>query len=500
MENDGRFVCIGMMRKRRDFTGLILVACMALLPELGAAQAPVDSPLQVGFGAPFLDNAILQQQIPLPIWGTTEPEAKVTLVFKGQSKTTAAQMDGSWRVVLDAMPAERLKSVNEAPVGETMAVTCEKNGVKTVRAIRNLILGDVWMCAGQSNMAGAIRTNRSGHFPEDTLEKANYPALRQFVPGDGAWVICAHDTAPVFKRTAFFFARRLQQDALVPIGLIASAVGGSNIESWLNQEPYPTGANYSTLVAPVVGYGIRGAIWYQGESNEKDGRHYQPKLESLITGWRKAWKQGDFPIHFVQLPGIASSSLGNPAGGDGRAEIRQACFEALALKNTGLAVTIDVGAPGEHPPNKYDTGERLARSVLQKVYGFKDLATSPLYTKHAIEGAAIRVSFDNAQNGLMVAKKEGFLPPVPTPDAAIQWLSIQAKDGTWHWADGRINGAELIVSSKNVADPIAVRYAYTQHPTGNLLYNKEGQPVGPFSTIGYGPVLEVGAAGKLKNP
>lgn len=474
------------------------MSCMALLPMISAAQDPVDAPLQAGFGAPFLDNAILQQQIPLPVWGTTEPDANVTLVFKGQSKTTTSEKDGSWRVVLDAMPAERLKSVNDAPVGETMTLTCEKNGAGAVKSIRNLILGDVWFCAGQSNMAGALRSK--GHYPEDTLQKANYPALRQFVPGDAAWLICAPDTAPAFKKTVFYFARRLQQDALVPVGVMVTAVGGSNIESWLNQQPYPAGKNHSTLVAPLVGYGIRGAIWYQGESNEKDGRHYQPKLESMITGWRKAWNQGDFPVHFVQLPGIGSSSLDNPAGGDGRAEIRQACVEALALKNTGLAVTIDVGAPGEHPPNKYDTGERLARSVLQKVHGFKNLTACPLYTKHTIEGSNIRVSFDNAQNGLMVAQKQGMQPPVPTPDAAVDWLSIQAKDGTWHWADGRIDGSQLVVSSQDVAEPIAVRYAYTQHPTGHLLYNKDGMPVGPFSTIGYGPAVKTDAAGKRGSP
>jgi sialate O-acetylesterase len=369
-------------------------------------------------------------------------------------------------------------------------VTCQKDGKEASKEIKNLVMGDVWFCAGQSNMAGAIRTNKSGHFPEDTVEKANYPALRQFQPGDTAWIVCSPETAPVFKRTAFFFARRLQQDALVPIGLMATAVGGSNIDSWLNQEPYTTGGNYSKLVAPLVGYGIRGAIWYQGESNEKDGRLYQPKLESLITGWRKAWNQGDFPVHFVQLPGISKSTLENPAGGDGRAEIRQAYFETLALKNTGMAVTIDVGAPGEHPPNKYDTGNRLARSVLQKVYGL-DVSACPLYKSHKIEGNTVRVGFtDDAKNGLMIAKKDGFLPPVPTPNVKLQWLSIQAKDGTWHWADSKIDGPELIAFSKEVEAPIAVRYAYTQHPSGNILYNQDGMPVGPFSTIGYGPELE----------
>jgi sialate O-acetylesterase len=309
-------------------------------------------------------------------------------------------------------------------------------------------------------------------------------------------LVCSPETAVWISRVSFFFARRVQRDALVPMGLIVTAVGGSNIESWLNQPPYTTGGNYTRLLSPFVGYGVRGAIWYQGESNEGDRRGYQPKLQSLITGWRKAWDQPvsdagtpgrDFPLHFVQLPGIGASSLDNPAGGDGRAEIRQACFETLAVKNTGMAVTIDVGAPGEHPPNKFDTGVRLARSVLQKVYGFEDLSSCPLYTKHVIDGNTVRVSFDNAKSGLIVAKKEGFLPPVPTPKAAVQWLSMQAKDGGWHWADGKIDGSDLIVSCKEVKEPTAVRYAYTQHPCGNLLYNKDGLPVGPFSTCGYGP-------------
>ncbi|MFT5241741.1 MAG: sialate O-acetylesterase [Candidatus Promineifilaceae bacterium] len=463
-----------------------------------AARAPLQPPaltLEAQCAVPFANNAVLQQRIKLPVWGTSLPGAKVSVEFDGQTETTKAGNDGAWRVVLKPMDAVKLKSVNDCPEGKTMTISCEKDGEKAIKKITNLIMGDVWICAGQSNMAGAIKTNRTRHHPTNTLELATYPALRQWRSvSDTSWIVCAPDTAPAFKKVAFFFGRRLQQDALVPIGLIAAAVGGSNIESWLNQDPYARGRNYTRLIEPIVGYGVRGAIWYQGESNEKDKRGYQPKLESLITGWRKAWGQGDFPVYFVQLPGIGASSLENPGGGDGRAEIRQAYFETLAVKNTGMAVTIDVGAPGEHPPNKYDTGVRLARAALHNDYGFKDLAISPLYTGHKIEGDAIRIAFDHAENGLMVALKEGFLVPKPTPGVAVQWLSIQDKDGAWHWADGKIDPSTssglaadtLVVSCKDVKTPIAVRYAYTQHPCGNLLYNKDGQPVGPFSTNGYG--------------
>jgi sialate O-acetylesterase len=465
----------------------VLFAGTAVAKDAAIAEQTPPT-LQAQCAAPFRDNAVLQQKIKLPVWGTSLPGAKVTVQFDGQSQSTPAGPDGKWRVELKPMDAVKLKSVNDSPAGKTMTIICEKDGEKAVREINNLLLGDVWICAGQSNMAG--RMKRAGHpknYPPTSVNDAQYPALRLLTASGDDWQVCNPETAVNFSRVTFFFARRVQRDALVPMGVIVTAVGGSNIESWLNQPPYPTGANYTKLLQPFVGYGIRGAIWYQGESNEKDRRGYQPKLESLITGWRKAWNQGDFPVHFVQLPGIGKSTLENPAGGDGRAEIRQAYFETLKIPNTGMAVTIDVGAPGEHPPNKYDTGVRLARSVLQKVYGFKDLTSCPLYTKHAIEGNTVRITFDNAQNNLMIAKKEGFLPPEPTPDAKLQWLSIQAKDGSWHWADGKIDGSELLVSSKQVKEPIAVRYAYTQHPSGHLLYNKSGQPTGPFSTIGYGP-------------
>ncbi len=467
---------------------------------LGAAPKKPPAPeltLEAQMALPFRDNAVLQQGISVPVWGTTFPGSNVTVKFNAQSKTTLADKNGKWRVLLDRMVAVKLKSVNDDPVGMEMTITCEKDGKKAVKTLQNLIVGDVWICAGQSNMAGTMR--RAVHeknYPADSIPKARYPSLRLYSFKDDSWLVCSPETAIKFSRVSFNFIRRVQHDALIPMGIITTAVGGSKIESWLNQAPYSIGSNYKRLLQPHVGFGIRGAIWYQGESNETDGRNYYPKLKSLITGWREAWGQGQFPLHFVQLPGIKSSSPGNPAMGDGRAEIRQAYTQALSEKNTGMAVTIDIGTPGEHPPNKYDSGVRLARSVLQKVYGFNKVTACPLYKDYKVEGNSIRVSFNrDAGKGLMIAQKgnpntlpDTFLPPKPMPNAKLKWLSIKDKNGSWHWAESKIEGSELIVSAPAVKEPIAVRYAYTTQPYGPLLYNTDGMPVGPFSTCGYDPI------------
>lgn len=486
---------------------------LASLPALGGGAALAESPepsteagltLMPAMGFPFKDNAVLQRDMPLPVWGTTLAGATVTVRFDGQTKTTTAAVDGRWKVWLAPMPAVKLKTVHDTVPGKTMTVTCGKGGQNRAAELKNLIMGDVWVAAGQSNMAG--RMKRAGHpknFPAGSIKSAHYPSLRNL---RDEWEVCMPDTAVWMGRVAFFFARRVQEDALVPMGVIGRAVGGSNIESWLNHPSYPVGGHYKHLLQPVVGYGIRGALWYQGESNEQDRRGYQPKLEALITGWRRAWGQGDFPFHYVQLPGIDRSCRDHAAGGDGRAEIRQAFVEALRLKHTGLAVTIDIGTPGEHPPNKYDTGVRLGLSVLKKVYGVEGVTACPLYKGHKIEGDVVRIWFtDDARDGLMIARKADpgdlpgtFLPPEPTPDAKLPWLCIQDKDGQWHWADGKIDGAELLVSAKGVREPRAVRYAYTTQPYGPLLYNKDGLPVGPFSTIGYGPEQKMGDANEQK--
>jgi len=246
--------------RTHSFVAALILATTACCGLCVAASKspPEDEPvtsatptLEAKCGVPFRDNAVLQQKTPLSVWGASLPGAKVTVSFGGQTKTADADDNGSWRVILEPMDAVKLQSVNDCPAGRTMTVVCEKDGRKAVKKIENVILGDVWLCAGQSNMAGKMRTNTTRHFPENSIERANYPALRHMVSGEGAsWLICSPETAPEFKKVAFFFGRRLQQDALVPVGLISAAVGGSNIETWLNRQPYPTGGNYIKLIEP----------------------------------------------------------------------------------------------------------------------------------------------------------------------------------------------------------------------------------------------------------
>lgn len=453
----------------------------------GFSEDKTSPPLEAQCAAPFGDNAVLQQGIPLPIWGTSQPGARVTVSYDGQTKSTQVDQSGAWKVALDPLTAVKLESSDQVPEGKTLTIVTKLDGKMATKQFENIVAGELWLCAGQSNIAGKLKTKTPYRFPPETQTEANYPGLRHMLHPSQPWHLGTPESVGEFKKVSFYFARPLFEKLLVPVGLVPAAVGGSNIESWLNQNPYEQGKNHKRFIEPIIGCGLRGAIWYQGESNANDGLHYLPKLRALIEGWRNSWQTDDFPVYFVQLPGRGNPERGTPAGGGPWPEIRQAQFEALALKNTGMAITIDIGDRSVHPPNKYDTGERLARLALHHTYGVKELAPSgPLYRSHRVDGSTIRVQFDHAGNGLMLAEKEGFPPPKRTSDKKLEWLAIQAKDGTWHWADGIIDGSELVVSSQEVTDPIAVRYNHVSRPVGCMLYNNAGLPAAPFSTCGYG--------------
>ncbi len=459
---------------------------------LFAAELSTDFPkpaipleLTPRMGRPFNDNAVFQQNMPVPVWGWTLPNAAVHVTFDDQKHVTTAGTDGRFDVKLDPMPADKLKSVNDAPAGHILTVETRAGGKQQRKVCSNILIGEVWLCSGQSNMS--VKFGNTA-YPKNSQAEANYPAMRYL---DTDWTVVTPKTVGACYSISFVFGRKLQSELLVPIGLMNAAVAGTGIDGWQyiapGEEPIKTKyQNFIPKIEPLVGHAMRGALWYQGEANVKDGKDYLPKMTRLIEGWRGVWGQGDFPFYFVQLASMGESPTDNPEGGDGRAAIRNAQFEALGIPNTGMAVAIDIGEKKEHPYNKYDVGLRLARWALNKDYGMKDIVPSgPLYKSHKIEGSTIRVQFDHAENGLMLASKDDREPPVPTPDASIPWLSIQAKDGTWHWAEGKIDGSDLIVSSKDVTEPVAVRYAYTQFPTGCNLYNKDGLPASPFSTGGY---------------
>ncbi|MCX6878369.1 MAG: hypothetical protein NTW21_31840 [Verrucomicrobia bacterium] len=254
-------------------------------------------------------------------------------------------------------------------------------------------------------------------------------------------------------------------------------------------------ALYNGMIAPLAPFGIKGAIWYQGELNggyawdggleRSEGMTYYPKMQALIGGWRKDFGIGDFPFYYVQLPNYHKPNP-NPEGGDGWAKLRDAQRKALEIPHTGMAVTIDIGIEPEyndiHPRNKFDVGERLALWALAKDYGKTGLVYSgPLYKTMKVEDTKIRISFDSAGSGLMVGKKENVKPTVKD-NAKLKGIAIAGEDKKWVWADAVIDGNTVVVSSPQVPKPVAVRYAFSTNPEGCNLYNNEGLPAAPFRT------------------
>jgi sialate O-acetylesterase len=243
---------------------------------------------------------------------------------------------------------------------------------------------------------------------------------------------------------------------------------------------------YNGMIHPVEHFAIKGALWYQGESNGGEGDEYYHKMCALVGGWRKVWNQGDFPFYFVQLANFQRRNT-NPAGGDGWAKVRMAQSNSLQIPHTGMAVAIDLANADNpediHPRNKFDVGERLALWALRNDYGKTEIVPSgPLYRSMEVEGGRIRMSFDYVGHGLMVGNKEGRKPTVEVPQGKLKQFAVAGADKAWHWADALIDGDTVVVSSSDVPKPVAARYAFSMNPDGCNLYNKDGLPAVPFRT------------------
>jgi len=492
----------------------------------------------------FTDNMMLQRDRPVRVWGWAEAGEDVSVALAGKTAATKADASGAWKVELPAFKE-----------GDKLDLTVKGKNSLT---LRNIIIGDIWVCSGQSNMEMALGGCLGA---ADEIKEADYPKIRRIkfnhvqigepqadAPAATPWQVCSPATVTGFTAAGFYFAREIQQKTGVPIGIIDTNWGGTRIEPWVaseglglvdafkaeiagkqealkayqaqlpqaltNMESWiaqtrknlaagtpvtappavptaPSGKSswsgmYNGMIHPLVQLPIKGALWYQGESNGTEGETYYDKMRALIGGWRQQWQQGDFPFYFVQLASYQAPTT-DPAGGNGWAKLREAQTKSLSVPNTGMAVIIDTVPLAQsrdiHPKNKYDVGFRLAQWALARDYAQKGvIASGPLFKSLTVEGNKARLTFDYLGAGLMVGKKDGRATATEDKGGKLKRFAIAGADKKWFWAEAVIEKDTVAVSAPEVKEPVAVRYGFEMNPDGANLYNREGLPASPFRT------------------
>jgi sialate O-acetylesterase len=477
-------------------------------------------------GSPISDHMVLQREKPVAVWGWADLGESVTVAFAGQSKSVTVGADGKWRLQLDPIKA--------SAESRSLVVT-GKDGHQL--EVKDVLVGEVWLGSGQSNMAMTVQA--SNNF-EAEKAAAVYPLIRHYQEssthserpepeGKGVWRACAPETVGGFSAVLYFFGREIHREVGVPVGLVNTSVGGTPIESWVSAETQssdpetkavfdtqtknhlafdavkaaetyekqladwkvavekataaktelprkpadpvatrkfkggPAGL-YNGKVVNLAPYTLRGMLWYQGEGNAGNPGIYEKQLSQLVTSWRALW-QDEVPFAWVQLPNYRDSAS------ESWPRMRESMMKVLVLPKTGMAVTLDIGDPLDiHPKNKQDVGKRLSFWALETVYGRKVAAISgPLPAGSKVEHSALRISLRHA-DGLKT--RDGSAP---------RGFLIAGSDRVWKKAVGRIEGTEVVVSSPEVAAPVAVRYAWAENPDCNLV-NGAGLPATSFRT------------------
>lgn len=441
---------------------LLQFAAVVALSFSTAAPAFAD----VRLPAIFSDHMVLQQGTTAPVWGWADPGEAISVSLAGQTKTARADATGKWSV--------QLKGLRTG--GPHILTVKGKNEI----SIADVLVGEVWLGSGQSNMAQPAQEARDF---ATTKAESDQPQIRMFkVESGGAtnalddckgtWKICSPETIGRFSAVLYFFGRELHQSLQVPLGLINSSVGASAIESWTPpaaQQAQPgdgKGDLFNGKIAPLIPYAIAGAIWYQGEANARTvepARYYHQQFPLLINEWRARWGY-TFPFAWVQLPNYKERA-------EGWCLVREGQLKTLSLPQTGMAITVDIGQSGNiHPKNKQETARRLSLWALGTVYGKKVASISgPLPTTQKFRTAEVVLSFSHTDGGLVA--KDGDLRGFVIAGSDRQWLPAQAK----------IKGNKVLVSHPAVKNPVAVRYAWQDDPDCNL-YNGAGLPASPFRT------------------
>jgi sialate O-acetylesterase len=504
---------------------------------------------QVKPSALFSDHMVLQSGISVPIWGTADPAEKVTIKFNGQTRSATADTTGKWMVRL-----AKLK-----PGGPFEMTIAGNKGSETPLVVKDVLVGEVWLGSGQSNMDFTVATTTRHYFAgvkneAEEIAAANYPNIRMFTGAwknsyepqsdiSGSWLLVTPENVKEMSAIGYLFARDMQKELKAPFGIIAEAFGASTAEAWTSREslaanpqlkplldtfdakvtaykanpPDMTAAikawqvaaakaqaagqkeprrpgngdpigdqhnptvMYNGMIAPVIPYAIRGVLWYQGEAINGGATGYKlyPLLQStLIKDWRQRWGEGNFPFYICQLaplkpwPNRPDTWYNNP-------DVREAQATVLSLPNTGMAVTIDIGDPVNiHPKDKQDVANRLARIALANTYGRKIEYSGPMYDSMKVEGNDIRLKFTHIGQGLIAKGGD------------LKTFTIAGKDGKFFPATARIDYDTLVVSSPDVPEPAAVRYAWDNYPEGANFYNSDGLPAAPFRTDNWAHELQ----------
>ncbi len=437
----------------------------------------------------FSNQMVLQQNEEVFIWGKDDPRTKITATGSWGAKASAkADKNGKWEVKLQT-----------APAGGPYTLTVQ--GSEKI-VLDDILLGEVWFCSGQSNMQMSLKgyNNQPVIGSNEQILHSRNDLIRMFtvtreasmepledVTGD--WQKASPATTGDFSTTAYFFGKQIHDVTGLPIGLIHSSWGGSKAEAWMdsialssfpeislpeqmpeNRQNHTPTLLYNAMVHPFIGYTMRGAIWYQGESNREQARQYESLFPAMIESWRGHWEQDDFPFYFVQIA---------PFRYDGAEEVSSAFLREAQLnsmlntKNTGMAVTMDIGeCDCIHPAEKNLVGKRLAFWALANDYGIEGImASGPVYKQMQITNdGEVKISFDYLDRGL------SFFGNVP------KGFEVAGADKVFYTAHAKINGDRtLSVWSDDVAAPVAVRYAFKNCSEGTL-YNTAGLPASSFRT------------------
>jgi sialate O-acetylesterase len=486
---------------------------------------PVFSMANVQLPSVISSKMVLQREMAVPIWGLADPGEEVTVTLNGQTVKSTAGSDGKWLVKLSPMK-------EGGPFSMTIA---GKNSIE----LENVLIGEVWLCSGETNMAYLMKNDAES---ATEIPPSENPRIRIFVTPktsaeapqlkvEGNWELSRPWSIADSSAVAYYFAKKLQAELGLPVGLLQSNYGGTSADSWIDQsilerdpdfkpilerwtqdvasypakleefksrmevyekeseeakskgvkptkapqEPRgkigskdsPSGC-YNAMLHPHIPYAIRGVIWYHGESNAKYGYQYRKLLPALIQSWRQVWGQGEFPFLIVQLPNMIRKSPPQPPDW---AELREA--QLLTFKNvpnTGLITTIDVGDPKEfQPKSKRPFGERLALAAMGVAYGKSEEWMGPVYKSMKVENGKIRLSFEHIGRGLV------------SSEGALKGFTIAGEGKIFFPAEAVIEGETIVVSNFQTDNPMAVRYGWGDNPPCSL-FNKDGFPASPFRT------------------